>query len=71
MAVPQWGKATYDNGRLPVPLLSYKCKATAKDEKRTQPGQTLTHQCKIGIDHNGDHECICGKVWPPLVGANK
>ena len=71
MAVPQWGKMTYDNGRIPVPLLSYKCKAVAKDEKRTQPGQTLSHQCKIGIDHDGDHKCVCGKAWPPLAGANK
>ena len=67
MGVPQWGDKTYDNGKIPVPLKSYKCEATAVDQKRTLPGQTLTHQCKIGIDH----ECICGKAWPPLAGANK
>lgn len=71
MAIPQWGRMTYDNGKHPVPLKSYKCKATAVDQKRTLPGQTLTHQCKIGIDHDGDHECICGKAWPPLAGAHK
>lgn len=66
MGVPQWGKMTYSKG-VPVPLYSYKCKATCKDAKRT----TFSHLCKIGIDHNGDHECICGKAWPPLAGANK
>lgn len=70
MAVPQWGDKTYD-GNIPVPIKSYKCKAVAIDDKRTRPGQTLTHQCKIGIDHDGDHLCICGKAWPPLASANK
>ena len=70
MVVPQWGNKTYDDGKTPVPLLSYKCQAKAVDQKRTRPGLTLTHQCKIGIDHDGDHACICGKAWPPLAGAN-
>ena len=71
MGVPQWGKMTYDQGKIPVPMFAYKCKAKAIDEKRTQPGQTLTHQCKIGIDHEGDHQCLCGKTWRPLADANK
>ena len=71
MAVPQWNNMSYDDGMIPVPLIRFKCKATATDNKRTLPGQTLTHSCKIGIDHEGQHKCICGKVWDPMTAAHK
>jgi hypothetical protein len=69
MAVPQWGKATYDNGKIPVPVRSYKCKGKATVARGE--GLTLTHHCKIGIDHDGDHQCICGKTWAQLAEASK
>lgn len=60
MAVPQWGDRFYDGGTIPVPMVSYRCKSTAKKLSELD----MTHICKIGIDHDGDHKCICGKSWP-------
>lgn len=69
MAVPQWNKQTYRDGD-PVPMRSYKCKSKVTQQREGAPHSTLTHDCRIGIDHDGDHKCICGKHWKPMADAN-
>lgn len=46
----------------PVPRRTYRCKSTAKEVAKLGH----THPCKLTIDHDGDHSCVCGKAWQPL-----
>jgi len=52
-----------------VPFASYRCKATAK-EVRKIGDSTYTHRCRLHIDHDGEHSCICGRHWEPLKAAS-
>lgn len=54
------GRVYGDKEQTPVPFPSYRCKSTARDTTKL----AHTHLCKIGIDHDGDHACLCGKGWP-------
>lgn len=69
-AYPSTGRTYGDKEHMPVPFPTYRCKATATDPRPHAPNSTLTHACKITIDHDGDHACICGKSWKPLEGAH-
>lgn len=53
---------TYKDG-IKTPLLSYKCPSTAIAPAKPDR-VTSTHQCKIHVDHDGDHICLCEKKWP-------
>lgn len=59
---------TYSD-RTPVPRPAERCPTTVTDEREGAPHSTLTHPCKLTAGHADDHRCICGKTWPPLVGA--
>lgn len=69
MSVPTTGKFYADEQRTPVPYYAYKCKSKAIEKRPHAPHSTLTHQCKIGIDHEGEHRCLCGKHWKPAVAS--
>lgn len=53
-----------DSQKTPVPRKTYRCKSTLK--KIREQHSTYTHGCKLVIDHDGDHRCICGRTWQPL-----
>ena len=63
MTVPTTGRYYADEQRTPVPYPAYKCKSAAQEPRVHAPHFTLTHQCKLGVDHPGEHRCICGKHW--------
>ncbi len=69
MSVPTSGRTYGDADRTPVPLPAYRCKSTAQEARPHAPHSTLTHQCKVTIDHDGPHHCICGKSWPRAKGV--
>ena len=52
----------YKDG-IEVPYLTYKCKSTATAPPKDGRVET-THACKIHVDHDGDHICLCEKRWP-------
>ena len=54
-----WGGATYaDSDKTRVPRATYRCKVTS--------GQ---HACKKVTDHDGRHECLCGRKFKDKVPA--
>lgn len=66
MSTPSTGRVYGDAEKTPVPFPHYRCKATATDKREHAPHSTLTHGCKVTVDHGGPHRCICGKQWEPL-----
>lgn len=60
------GRTYGDKEKTPVPFPGYRCKATSK-QQREAAHSTLTHACKITIDHDGPHRCICGRAWEPVL----
>jgi hypothetical protein len=58
-----------DGARVPFP--SYRCKARAtfpwpaSRDSSEEPRTVIPpkHHCKLHVDHDGDHKCICGKSW--------
>lgn len=64
MSVPSTGRVYGDAEKTPVPFPHYRCKATAADLRDN--GMRLTHFCKVTVDHDGLHRCICGKAWEPV-----
>lgn len=59
------GRTYGDRERTPVPFPHYRCKSTAV-QKREAAHSTLTHNCKLTVDHSDGHRCICGKAWERL-----
>lgn len=50
----------YKDG-IPIPYPSYRCKAKAHGKGHG------SHGCKLHVDHDGDHLCLCGKSWEPVA----
>lgn len=69
MTTPVHGRTYGDREKTPVPRPADRCPKTCTDEREHAPHSTLTHPCKLTAAHGDDHRCICGKTWPPLVGA--
>ena len=46
-----------DEEKTPVPYPSYRCKARAHGKGHG------AHACKLHVDHDTDHRCVCGKRW--------
>jgi len=63
MGTPPTWRTYADKENTPVPLPRFRCKATAVEHREGASHSTLTHPCKISVDHDGDHRCICGKTW--------
>jgi hypothetical protein len=61
---PSTGRVYGDSDRTPVPFPTYRCKASASEHSPHNKQVLRKHLCKITIDHDGDHACICGKTWP-------
>jgi hypothetical protein len=57
-----WGNATYINDGARVPLRGYRCKAHLHRVAGATQVPTA-HKCKLAVDHEGDHKCICDKTW--------
>lgn len=53
--------AVYSDGHR-VPFYSYKCKSDVVRTRKDKSGANQ-HTCKIHIDHDGSHVCICGEKW--------
>lgn len=54
-----WGGAKYGLGdKARVPRATYRCKTTGEG-----------HACKKVTDHDGRHECICGREFKDKVAA--
>lgn len=70
MTTPSTGRKYGDREQTPVPFPRYRCTTTIADERPHAPHSTLTHPCKLAVDHEGSHRCICGKTWEPL-GVSK
>lgn len=43
----------------PVPRHTYRCKATSRDTTK----KAHSHPCKLTVDHDGEHACLCNKKW--------
>ncbi|MFG6277960.1 hypothetical protein [Microbacterium sp. S16(2024)] len=69
MSTPPTGRTYGDREQTPVPHPANRCPTTATEDRPHAPHSTLTHACKVEVGHEGDHRCVCGKTWPPLVGA--
>lgn len=69
MSVPSSGRVYGDKEHTPVPLPVYRCRSQAVEHRPHAPHSTLTHPCKITVDHPGVHRCICGKSWPRATEA--
>lgn len=51
--------------KTPVPRRTYRCPSTARDASKT----AHSHPCKLTVDHDGDHQCICTKKWERPEGV--
>lgn len=51
----RWGKHTYINDKLPVPLVAARCPSALDGSN--------AHRCKLHVGHDGEHLCICSKHW--------
>lgn len=61
---PNGQPVTYVDGQnTPVPRRVYRCRATAAERSPNSVDLQRKHACKIAVDHDGDHACICGKTW--------
>lgn len=67
MTRPTTGRVYGDAEKTPVPFPAHRCRATATEPRPHAPHSTLTHACKVASDHDGEHYCICGKRWEPIV----
>lgn len=47
----------------PVPRVTYRCKAVAKQRSDANKQVFRTHTCKLTVDHDGDHKCLCGRTF--------
>jgi hypothetical protein len=63
MSVPTTGQVYGDKENTPVPMPRYRCKSTAAETRPHAPHSTLTHPCKLAVDHDAGHRCICGRTW--------
>lgn len=63
------GRTYNDREQTPVPRSTDRCPTTVIVAREHAPHSTLTHSCKLTAGHADNHRCICGKTWPPLVGA--
>lgn len=54
---------TYRDG-VAIPFPTYRCKARAR-----RPEKTYTHQCRLHVDHDGPHSCICDMKWAKKVDS--
>lgn len=43
----------------PVPRTGYRCKAKTVNTAKL----AHSHPCKLTIDHDGQHACVCGQKW--------
>jgi hypothetical protein len=64
MSVPSTGRVYGDKEHTPVPYPHYRCRSRVIEARPHAPHSSLTHRCKITVDHPGMHRCICGKDWP-------
>ncbi len=62
--MPSSGRTYLDQDKTPVPLPMLRCKSVAREQRPHALHSTLTHSCKVTVDHDGAHRCICGKTWP-------
>ncbi|WP_217181613.1 hypothetical protein [Streptomyces sp. AC495_CC817] len=62
--MPSGSPMTYkDATQTPVPRRTYRCPATASERSEHNINLQRKHACKITVDHDGDHQCICGMTW--------
>lgn len=60
------GRTYSDTEQTPVPFPAYRCKATVTVRSQHYHQVLRKHLCKITIDHDQEHACICGYEWPKV-----